>query len=121
MRRSIEPILRDLQSAGIAQPRIEAADWSGSSDWPSVMLWSPSGSGAGVQVSRLARTSEQVASVADQVRDFVIEELWSHASTNRPPCPRHPGTHPMKALAQDDVAAWVCPVDDTMMSIIGSL
>lgn len=121
MRQALAPVLHDLEGAVVAAPRIESADWSEDPDWPSVMLWSPTGSGMGVRVSRLARLSERVASVADQVQEFVIEELWRQAPTNWPPCPRHPTTHPMKAMAQDDAAVWVCPVDDALVSLIGAL
>ena len=121
MRQALVPVLRDLEAAVVAAPRIEADDWTGDADRPSVMLWSPTGSGMGVQVSRLAPMSERIASVADQVQEFVIEELWRRASTNWPPCPRHPSTHPMKAMAQDDAAVWVCPVDDSLMGLIGTL
>ena len=121
MRQALVPVLHDLQAAAIAAPWIEADDWTGDADWPSVMLWSPTGSGMGVQVSRLAPMSERIASVADQVQEFVIEELWRRSPTNWPPCPRHPSTHPMKAMAQDDAAVWACPVDDSRMALIGML
>jgi hypothetical protein len=121
MRQALVPVLHDLEGAAVAAPRIEAADRTGDPDWPSVMLWSPTGNGMGVQVSRLAPMSERIASVADQVQEFVIEELWGQAPTSWPPCPRHPTAHPMRALAQDDTAVWVCPVDDSLMSVIGRL
>ena len=121
MRQALVPVLRDLEGAGIAAPRIEADGWTGDADQPSVMLWSPTGSGMGVQVSRQARPAEQVASVADQVQEFVIAELWSRAPTNVPPCPRQPSTHPLRAPARDDAAAWVCPVDDFVVALVGAL
>jgi hypothetical protein len=121
MRQALVPVLHDLEGAALAAPRIEAADWTGDPDSPSVMLWGPTGNGMGVQVSRLAPTSERIASVADQVQEFVIEELWGQAPTNWPPCPRHPRAHPMRAMVQDDAAVWVCPVDDALVSVIGTL
>lgn len=121
MRQALVPVLRDLEAAVVAAPRIEVNDWTGDADWPSVTLWSPTGSGMGVQVPRQARLSERIASVADQVQEFVIEELWRQAATNWPPCPRHPTSHPMKAMAQDDAAVWACPVDDSFMALIGTL
>ena len=121
MQQALAPVLHDLKGGAIAAPRIEAGDWTGDADYPSVMLWSSTGSGMGVQVSRLAPRSERIASVADQVQEFVIEELWRQAPTNWPPCPRHPRTHPLKATAQDDTAVWVCPVDDSLVAVIGTL
>lgn len=121
LQQSMEPILRDLRGAGIAAPRIEDDDWTGDPDVPSVMLWSPDGSGTRVSVSRSAPPFERIAAVADQVQEWAIEELWGHASTSWPPCPQHPNTHPMQATTRDDVAVWVCPADQTIASPIGAL
>ena len=121
LRRALVPVLRDLESSGIAAPRIEADGWWSDPDLPTVMLWSPDGSGMGVNVFPPARMSERIASVADQVQEWVIEELWRQGPTNWPRCPLHPSTHPMKALAQDDAAVWACPFDDTFVAVIGAL
>ena len=121
LRQALVPVLHDLETAGVAAPRIEAFDWTGDPEWPLVMLRSPTGNAINVQVSRLARMSERIAAVADQVQGFVFEELWGRAPTNWPPCPRHPTAHPMRAMAQDDAAVWVCPVDDSLVSVIGTL
>ena len=85
------------------------------------MLWGHDGGGMGVHVVPAAQTFEQIASLADQVQEWVIEELWGQGPTNWPRCPHHPNTHPMKALAHDEVATWVCPVDNTFVAVIGSL
>jgi hypothetical protein len=121
LQQALVPVLRDLDGSGIAAPRIEANGWWSDTDLPTVMLWSPDGGGMGVHVVPTARMSERIASVADQVQEWVIEELWRQGPTNWPRCPRHPSTHPMKALAQDDSAMWVCPVDDTFVAVIGAL
>jgi hypothetical protein len=121
LQQAMEPVLRDLQNAGIATPRIEDHDWTGDPDVPSVMLWSPDGTGSGVSVDRYHPLFERIASVADQVQEWAIEELWGHASTNWPPCPQHPTSHPMKATTRDGAAVWVCPADEALMSKIGEL
>lgn len=121
LRQALVPVLRDLESSGIATPRIEVDGWWSDPDLPTVMLWSPDGSGMGVNVFPPTRMSERIASVADQIQELVIEELWRRGPTNWPRCPRHPSTHPMKALAQDDAAMWACPLDDTFVALIGAL
>jgi len=81
---AMAPVLRDLRSAGIAASRIEDCDWTDDPESASVMLWSPDGSGTSIFVSRAAPEFEREAMVADQVQDWVIEELWGHGPTNWP-------------------------------------
>ncbi|MGI8721581.1 MAG: hypothetical protein ACR2JG_05080 [Geodermatophilaceae bacterium] len=121
LQQAMEPVLRDLQGAGITAPRIEDDDWTGDPDSPSVMLWSPDGSGTGVYVSRSAPLFERVAAMADQVQEWAIEELWGQAPTNWPRCLKHPNGHPMKAATRAGAAVWVCPADETFVSTIGTL
>lgn len=122
LRQALVPVLHDLETDVVAAPLTEAFDWDGDPDWPSVMmLRSPTGNQMGVQVSGLAPMSERIASVAEQVQVFVFEELWGRSQSDWPPCPRHPGAHPLRAMVQDDVAVWVCPVDNLLASVIGTL
>lgn len=121
MRQALVPVLRDLEGAVIGALHIQEADWTGDPDSPSVTLRSPAGNAMGVQVARLSPTSERIASVADQVQVLVIKELRGQAPTNWPQCPRHPTAHPMRAMALNDTAVWVCPVDDSPVTMIGTL
>lgn len=121
LRQAMEPVLRDLRGAGVAPPRVEDDDWTDDADCASAMLWSPDGSGRGVYVSRLVPECERVAAVADQVQEWVIEELWGQAPTNWPPCPRHPDHHPMRAVPREGAAVWECPADETLVSPVGAL
>jgi hypothetical protein len=125
LEQAMEPVLRDLRSAGIPAPRVKDDDWAGDPDWASAMLWSPggsgSGSGTGVRVSRSASEIERVMEIADQIQEWAIEELWGRAPTNWPPCPNHPDTHPMKATTRTGVAVWACPADQMPFSPIGEL
>ncbi|MFT4217777.1 MAG: hypothetical protein QM619_11430 [Micropruina sp.] len=60
---------------------------------------------------------KQIASVADQVQEWVWDELWGRqAPTNWPVCPRHPDSHPMKATAQGAAGVWACPNDDAVIN-----
>ena len=102
-------------------PDIRDDDWVRQSHIASAMLWSRDGSGMGVQVDLTDSGPDRVARVADQVQEWVIEELWRHAATNWPVCPHHPATHPLSAATPDGVATWVCPLDGARFSAIGAL
>lgn len=121
LRRALVPVLRDLRRAGVAAPRIEDDDWSGDPGQPSAMMRSRDGSGAGVSVSLSEPECERVASAADQVQDWVIEERWGRAPTNWPRCPRHPDNHPMTAICRSEAAVWACPADGIAVCDIGKL
>jgi hypothetical protein len=121
LRQALEPVLRDLRNSGIAAPRIEDVESADDADMPSAMLRSPGGSGMGVNVNPTALEFERVAHVADQVQEWVIEELWGHAPTNWPRCPTHPNRHPLQASTPDGMAAWMCPSDDMPIAPIGGL
>jgi hypothetical protein len=118
---AMAPVLRDLRRAGVAAPRIEDRDWAHDSESASAMLWSPDGSGRGVYVLLSVPEFERVATVADQVQEWAIEELWGKAPTNWPPCPRHPDNHPMKVSTREAAAVWTCPADETTIAPIGTL
>lgn len=118
---AMAPVLRDLRSAGIAAPRIEDRDWADDPDSASVTMWSADGSGVGVYVSRSASAPDRVAMVTDQVQDWAIEQLWGRATTNWPPCPPHPETHPMRVSVRDGVAVWTCPAAGAAITPVGTV
>ena len=121
LERALRPVLADLRATGVPVPQIVDSDWTGEADRPGATLWSPDGSGQGVAVHRGRPPAEQVADVADQVQEWVVEELWRRAPTNWPRCPHHPTTHPLAARLQSGAAWWVCPRDGVAVSEIGSL
>lgn len=118
---AMAPVLRDLESAGIEAPQIKAGSWGDEPDIVSAMLLSPDGGWTGVSISRLLPAVERVASIADQVQGWVIEEQWTGGSTNWPPCPRHPRNHPMTVSIRGAVATWTCPKDNVAVSPVGEL
>ncbi len=121
LRHAMAPVLRDLRAAGITAPRIENDDWAGDPEQLSAMMWSRHGNGAGVSVLLSEPECERTASAADQVQDWVIEELWGRAPTNWPRCPRHPDNHPMAAICRDEAAVCACPADGVAVCEIGKL
>ena len=120
LREAVEPVLRDLDRAGLDAPRFEDDDWIGDSDYASSMMWAADGSRSGFAVRRAAPLAERVAQAADQVQEWAIEgQLWGSAPTNWPPCPHHPETHPLAPSAAGSVAVWVCPADQVVVTPIG--
>ena len=122
LRQALAPVLRDIRVSGGPLPEIRDDDWAGGPDVASAMLQSRcDGSGAGVSVDATEPEPERVARVADQVQEWVIEELWGQAATNWPVCPHHPTTHPLRGEVRDGIAAWACPSDGTPFSPVGAL
>jgi hypothetical protein len=124
--RALEPVFRDLQSCGVPLPEVREVDWTtpAGADVPFMayaMLWSQDGSGVRISLSLIDSEPDRVASAADQVQEWAIEDLWPDALTNWPPCPAHPNNHPLASATDDWVAVWVCPKDGSRVSPIGSL
>lgn len=120
--RALDPVLGDLRAGGPPQPRIGDQDRADEEGVASVWLWSRDGSGTGVSVVLGAPFPEQLAHVADQVHDWAVEELWATATgTNWPPCPEHPGSHPLVVRRTGDDVAWVCPTSRTRVCDVGDL
>jgi hypothetical protein len=121
LHRALAPVLHDLEATGAPVPRVEGSDWQ---DWPgaeSALLWSADRSGAGVWVDTDRSDAEQVAMLADQAQDWVVEELARAGSTNWPPCPDHPDNHPLTAGVHHGTASWSCPTSGRVVSEIGRL
>ncbi|MBC2934041.1 hypothetical protein [Nocardioides sp. zg-1228] len=119
---SVEPVLRDLARTQVDAPRFDDHDWIGDREYVSCMMWSADGSGSGLSVRRAASREERVAHAADQVQEWAIENrLWTSAPTNWPPCPIHPASHPLRASVAASNAAWVCPIDHSVVALIGEI
>ncbi|GAA2760576.1 hypothetical protein [Actinopolymorpha rutila] len=116
LRQALEPVQRDLQSAGISLPRI-VDGWTGSGE---ATVFDPGGFGAtGIWADGSVPEFERVAAVADQIQEIAIEGRW--APTNWPPCPHHPDRHPLIVSIRDRQAVWVCPADGVLIAPIGGL
>jgi hypothetical protein len=120
--RALAPVLADVTTTGAPVPRVVDDGWAADAETASAMLWSAAGHGAGVSVPLGVGRPDQVARVADMVQAWVVEELWgSEQGTNWPPCPHHPGTHPLAAEVRDGAARWCCPQDGTAVAVVGAL
>ncbi|SOC48706.1 hypothetical protein SAMN05660748_1414 [Blastococcus aggregatus] len=119
--RALDPVLRDLRAGGPPPPRIGEHDWADEEGVASVWLWSADGSGTGTSVVLGAPLPEQLAHVADQVHDWAVEELWGTTRTNWPPCPEHPGSHPLVVRSAGDDVVWACPLSGATVCRVGEL
>jgi hypothetical protein len=119
---ALTPVLRDLETTGSVRPVLRDEQWSDYPGQMTAMLCSPDGAGQGVSAMADEPRPERVASVADQVQEWVVEELCSVGRpTNWPPCPEHPRTHPLSAVVRDGRAVWACPKSGQLICEIGQL
>ena len=125
LERALQPVFDDLRATSAPLPRRVDDGWPGDAkgddDFTArAMLWGRGG-GRGVFVELRLAQPEQVAQVAAGVQEWGVEELWGHAPTTWPHCPRHPDAHPLEAQVRDAAAWWVCPRDDVPVSEVGRL
>ncbi|MDY7089063.1 MAG: hypothetical protein SYR96_28650 [Actinomycetota bacterium] len=115
-------VLVDVDGLDGLRFRVEDDDWPGTEGMAGAMLWFAGGWGAGVQVALDQGFGTQVAMLADQVQEEVVEALWQAGRpTNWPTCPRHPHTHPLTAAEHGGQAYWQCPAGGELISEIGRL
>ena len=122
--RAMALVRHDLEVAGAPAPVVEDSDWQ---TWPgaeSAYVVSADGSGMGVWVDTTLSGAEQVAMLADQAQEWVVEwvlDLAGRRMTSWPTCPEHPQNHPMEAVAVGDAAWWVCPTSRRQIDEVGRL
>lgn len=119
---ALSPVLRDLANSGSVLPDVRDQQWTDFEGQVTAMLFSPGGSGQGVSAMADEPLPERIASVADQVQEWAVEELCSVGRpTNWPQCPQHPGSHPLSAVVRDGRAVWCCPKTGYVAAEIGQL
>lgn len=116
LRRALAPVLADARTTGAPVPEILDEPWG---DVPGHETAMAPGHGLGVLLSD--SETARIVAAADQVQEWVIEERWPSSTTNWPPCPQHPTTHPLQARALVDGAFWTCPATSAPVSRIGRL
>jgi len=120
--RAMVPVLHGLEITGAPIPRVEESDWQAHESAESAFPRSEDNSGVGVWVDTSLSEAKQVAMVADQVQEWVVEELaGTERATNWPQCPDHPRNHPMTASADGGTAMWRCPTSRRQVCEIGLL
>jgi hypothetical protein len=87
-----------------------------------VMLRNEVGSGLGISVAEGDSPAQRLAHLADQIQEWVTEELWRLGlPATWPVCPFHPNTHPLEALVVDNHAVWCCLKDGEVVARVGEI
>jgi hypothetical protein len=119
---ALAPVLRDLEGSGSVVPDVRDDQWSSVDGQVTAMLYSPDGSEQGVSAMITEPSAQRIASVADQVQEWAVEELCSIGRpATWPECPQHPGSHPLSAVVRESRPIWTCPSTGRMVSEIGQL
>jgi hypothetical protein len=76
----------------------------------------------GLRTDRGRPAAERLADVADQVAEWLVEQLPAagHPAV-WPECPLHPGSHPLRARPDGQRAVWACPATDAVVAAVGEL
>ncbi|GAB3812456.1 hypothetical protein [Kribbella italica] len=116
-------VVRDLERTGGLTLRVLDEPVDNSYDYESVWMMSAAAPGrTGLMAPRWFGDAERVVHVADQVQEFILEELWGLGrSATWPECAEHPGSHPLEARLTDDGPGWVCPKSGRTGARIGEL
>lgn len=118
---ALAPVLRDLAATGTSAPVIREEAHEEGDELVCAWLEGPDGTGQGIRVALYYPPAERLVDLADQVQEWVIEEL--HAAGKSPvwpPCQRHPN-HPLQPEVRDEAAVWICPGTSQVISAIGAL
>ena len=114
-------LMRDLAATRAVLPEVQHK-WSDLHDRDTAMLCSRDRSGQGVWVLGGDEFAEQVASVADQVQEWEVEELSARGRpATWPECPEHPNAHPLSPVVRDRRAVWVCTTSGVPVADVGGL
>ncbi|VXC29382.1 hypothetical protein [Nocardioides sp. AX2bis] len=118
---ALRPVLDDLQAAEGWIPPVDPTPWQ---DWqPSESCTLVAyGSSAGVWLDMSLDPASGLARLADQVQDWVVEQLpGMHRPAVWPTCPAHPDSHPRQAVVEGGRAVWACPRGAAVSTPIGRL
>jgi len=120
---ALAPVLADIVRSTDAMFEVRADQWSDHPDQVTAMVWQPDGSGTGISVMAGQTDAARVVSLADQMQEIVIEQLWGRGdSATWPECPDHPGGHPLKAAELDVFGpSWACPATGGPHFAVGSV
>jgi hypothetical protein len=122
LRGAMAPILRDIGATGGILPVLvpEAHEDRGDDH---VCAWITFGArdGTGIWVPVAGSAANQVFWLAEQMVDWECEKLADAGrSPAWPPCPDHPGRHPLLPDLDGDSAVWKCVVSARVVSKIGA-
>lgn len=123
LRDGLAPVLRDLEATGAILPSFRKDRYEPvGGDFDGVYLWGADGTGMGLVVPSAGTAAGRVASLADGVQEWEIEELAAARPATWPECPDHPDSHPLEPVVnRGNVAVWRCPRTGRVIGEIGTL
>jgi hypothetical protein len=124
LRRALDVVRSDVVRSGLDDLVVDDRDWCNWSRQTGAMLQSPYGHGQGVSVMIGESPDAQLASVADQVQEFIHEGiLWYGGKpVVWPQCPLHPDSHPLAPVVDGTQGpVWTCPRSAHVVARIGAL
>ncbi|HEY3556684.1 MAG TPA: hypothetical protein VGL05_04455 [Kribbella sp.] len=115
-------LVRDLRSTGGISLRVLDEPAIEDPAYESVWMLSDDDCRTGLLAPRDLPQPERVVHVADQVQDFVHEELGRLGlPATWPECPEHPASHPLTPALPAGIPSWQCPKSSRTVSTIGNL
>ncbi|NEA34297.1 hypothetical protein [Streptomyces sp. SID13031] len=119
---ALDAIRRDLRNTGGIELRISEEPATTDPWYESVLLLSGRRSSTGVLAPVEMADAERLVHVADQVQEFVFEELARlELPATWPECPEHPASHPLTPVLAPGGPCWQCPKSGDAVSRIGEL
>ncbi|WP_287902968.1 hypothetical protein [Arthrobacter sp.] len=116
----LAPPLRDLESSGVSLPAVDV-EHSPRSTEEIVMLLAPDGTGVGFRAGPWEDRALLIARATEKVQEWALEQSQDTGVSNWPPCPVHPGSHPLFVTVEEGAAVWSCTESGMVISEVGSL
>jgi hypothetical protein len=115
-------VVRDLRNTGGIELRISDQPATSDPGYESVLLLSGRRWSTGLLAPRALADDERLVHVADQVQEFVFEELARlELPVTWPECPEHPASHPLTPVLTSGRPSWQCPKSGATIAPIGAL
>ena len=122
MAKALELVVRDLKRTGGLTLRVLDEPVDNLYGYESVWLLSGRRWRTGLSAPLEMGSAERVVHVADQVQEFVMEELGRLGrAASWPECGEHPGSHPLEARLTEGGPGWVCPKSGRTVAAIGGV
>jgi hypothetical protein len=115
-------VVRDLERTGGLTLRVLDERADSLYGYESVWMLSAYPARTGLLAPLEMGDAERVVHVADQVQEFVLEELGRlELPATWPECVEHPGSHPLEARLAEGGPGWVCPKSGRTIAAVGGL
>ena len=116
----LAPSLRDLESSGVRLPAVDVEHSPRSTD-EIVMLLAPDGTSVGFRAALWEDRALLIARATEKVQEWALEQCQDTGVSNWPPCPAHPGSHPLFVTVEEGVAVWSCTESGMVVARVGAL